>query len=199
MRVNTITKGQGLLETVVAIGVITTGLISVITLVISNLTAQREAALRYRAVNFAREGLEIARNIRDSNWLAGESPWEGLGSPEEAILEFDDSTDEWSFGSAISADAIDNTRLCLAPSGLYVQREFGCPESYDETPFYRTIELQTLACDRVFSRDDELCTSVERSGVDPDAVALTVVARVRWSDAGRSREVELTENLYDWR
>lgn len=67
---NGLQKGQGLLETIVAIGVLMTGLISVMTLVISNLTGAREAAMRYQAVNLAREGIELVRNARDSNWLA---------------------------------------------------------------------------------------------------------------------------------
>ena len=78
-------KGQGLLETIVAIGVILTGLVSVMTLVISNLTGAREAALRYQAVNLAREGIELVRNKRDSNWLAGIGAWVGIGNEIETI------------------------------------------------------------------------------------------------------------------
>lgn len=71
---NGLQKGQGLLETIVAIGVIVTGLVSVMTLVISNLTGAREAALRYQAVNLAREGIEMVRNARDTGWLT-EKAW----------------------------------------------------------------------------------------------------------------------------
>lgn len=82
---NRLQKGQGLLETIVAIGVIVTGLISVMTLVISNLTSAREAALRYQAVNLAREGIELIRNKRDSNWLADKDAWDGIDA-EAAIF-----------------------------------------------------------------------------------------------------------------
>lgn len=73
-------NGQGLLETIVAIGVIITGLVSVMTLVISNLTNAREAALRYQAVNLAREGMELMRNKRDSNWLEDKNAWDGIAT-----------------------------------------------------------------------------------------------------------------------
>lgn len=76
-------KAQGLLETIVALGVIITGLVSVMSLVISNLNNQRDSAMRYQAVNLARQGIEIARNIRDSNWLAGKSAWEGIQSGQD--------------------------------------------------------------------------------------------------------------------
>lgn len=71
-------KAQGLLETIVAIGVIMTGLVSVMALTVSNLNTQREAATRYQAVNLAREGIELVRNQRDSNWLAQQDTWDGI-------------------------------------------------------------------------------------------------------------------------
>ena len=77
-RSRTSTTGQGLLETIVAIGVMMTGLISVMSLVVSNLNSEREAATRYQAVNLAREGIELVRNARDSNWLAGSDTWAGI-------------------------------------------------------------------------------------------------------------------------
>lgn len=73
-------KGQGLLETIVAIGVLMTGLISVMSLVVSNLNSEREAAMRYQAVNLARGGMELVRNTRDTNWLAGNDAWTGMDS-----------------------------------------------------------------------------------------------------------------------
>lgn len=73
-------KAQGLLEAIIAIGVIVTGLISIISLTISNLTSQRFAAKRYQAINLARESIELARNIRDSNWLAGQPTWTNIDS-----------------------------------------------------------------------------------------------------------------------
>lgn len=79
-------KGQGLLETIVAIGVIMTGLISVMTLVISNLTNAREAAMRYQAVNLAREGIERIRNVRDTNWLESENVWNSDITNEAQLL-----------------------------------------------------------------------------------------------------------------
>src|SRR3989344_8435958 len=66
-------SGQSLLELVVAIAVITVGLFSVWNLFISNFNGEQEAGARILAVNLAREGIEIVKNIRDSNWLAIEN------------------------------------------------------------------------------------------------------------------------------
>lgn len=195
------TRGQGLLETIVAIGVITTGLISVITLVISNLTAQREAALRYRALNFAREGLETVRNARDSNWLllGRGSPWEGLRGEGEAILAFEDSFNETNFTPAIVSGRTDATVICQSADGLFVQRPLGCAANDEPTPFQRVISLEILSCGEVFSGDAALCENLEEADVNIDEAALRAVVRVSWSDAGRERQVELIEVLYDWR
>lgn len=82
----TFTTGQGLLETIVAIGIMMTGLISVMSLVVSNLNSEREAATRYQAVNLAREGIELMRNTRDSNWLSGNEAWAGIAAASRQAL-----------------------------------------------------------------------------------------------------------------
>lgn len=64
-------NGFTLLEVIIAITVITAGLAGALVLIghsIASATAVRD---RLVAVNLAQEGVEVVRNIRDSNWLAG--------------------------------------------------------------------------------------------------------------------------------
>lgn len=61
--------GQTLLEAVVAIGIILTAVIGSSTLIVSSITAGRASQNRTEAANYAREGIEIIRSMRDSNWL----------------------------------------------------------------------------------------------------------------------------------
>src|SRR3989338_7544584 len=58
--------GQGLLEAVIALGIIITGLVAALTLAIGSLSGAGASESRIIAVNLAREGMEITRNRRDS-------------------------------------------------------------------------------------------------------------------------------------
>lgn len=62
--------GQGLLEAIIGIGVILAGTVGTITLVSSTIRAGRTSNNETVAASLAREGIEVARQIRDSNWLA---------------------------------------------------------------------------------------------------------------------------------
>jgi len=62
-------SGFTLLEGIIATGIIGAALIVGITLALSNLNAARANANRIIAANLAREGIEVIRNVRDSNWM----------------------------------------------------------------------------------------------------------------------------------
>ena len=62
-------KGFTLLEGIIAMTVITVGLVAGMSLAISNISTAQNNERRVVAVNLAREGVEAIRNMRDSNWL----------------------------------------------------------------------------------------------------------------------------------
>ena len=62
-------QGFTLLEMLLALSVLSVGIMSAFTLAMANLNTARDNYERIRAANLAREGIEIARNIRDTNWL----------------------------------------------------------------------------------------------------------------------------------
>jgi|SRR3989344_1707613 len=64
-------KGQTLIETVVAIFVLTTGLASGLALAVYSFGASSDVATKIVATGLAREGIETVRGKRDSNWIAG--------------------------------------------------------------------------------------------------------------------------------
>jgi len=63
-------SGFSLLETVLAIGIILFGLISLISLSTNSFVSGEITSAEFAAANFAREGIEVVRAHRDSNWLA---------------------------------------------------------------------------------------------------------------------------------
>lgn len=67
-------NGFTLIETMVAISIITIGLMSTLSLVITSTALVTSIHDRLIGANLAAEGLEIARNIRDNNWLQSQ-PW----------------------------------------------------------------------------------------------------------------------------
>lgn len=60
---------QSLLEAIIAIGVIMTATLSATTLTVTTITAGQTSEDKILAANLAREGVEIVRGIRDSNWM----------------------------------------------------------------------------------------------------------------------------------
>ncbi len=61
--------GFTLLETIVAVGLIVTGLVSALALITNSLFYVSNIQDRLIAANLAAEGIEVVRNIRDNNWL----------------------------------------------------------------------------------------------------------------------------------
>lgn len=61
--------GFTLIETMVAVGIIVIGLVSALTLITNSLFYVSNIGDRLIAANLTAEGLEVARNIRDNNWL----------------------------------------------------------------------------------------------------------------------------------
>ncbi len=62
-------RGQTLLEMIIGIGVITVATFATATLIVSTIRTGRVSQARIEAADLAREGVEIVRGIRDSNWL----------------------------------------------------------------------------------------------------------------------------------
>ena len=71
-------SGFTLIETLVAVSVISVGFVGELVLLAKS--ASQASALRHRVVGarLAEEGLEVVRNIRDSNWLRSLNWRDGL-------------------------------------------------------------------------------------------------------------------------
>jgi prepilin-type N-terminal cleavage/methylation domain-containing protein len=80
-------KGFSLLEVMLALGVITIGLMGVSSLVLQNIQAQDINKNYLIASMLAQEGIELVRNIRDTNFLLG-NDWKSgkVGLPNTNII-----------------------------------------------------------------------------------------------------------------
>lgn len=87
-------KGFTLLEMMIAIVVITVGVIAIMSLIHRAILGSQLAASRVQSAYLAQEGLEIVRNIRDSNWLEQrenpEAVWDQNLQPGDWEVSFGD-------------------------------------------------------------------------------------------------------------
>ena len=79
--------GFSILEIVVAIFIITMGLVGVLSLITQNIQVEYINKNNLIASQLAQEGLELIRNIRDNNWLAG-NDWDYGIEPDNYIVDY---------------------------------------------------------------------------------------------------------------
>lgn len=169
-------SGISILEVVVAIMIITMGMVGVLSLVIQNVEAQYINKNILMASGLAQEGLELVRNIRDLNWLtSGVDPandwkrnivgdgtytmdYRGLASINMAINSMDEA----------------GARLYVDGNGLYTHIVTAKP-----TNFYRLITV----------------TVVNQGSYD----YLDVKCAIRWKDGTQNHNYVAETYLYNWR
>ena len=180
-------SGQGLLEMIFAIGIMLLVVSAILGLTTANLVGQKESELQIIANNLAREGIEVARNIRDSNWLAAAN-WDNgltnLNSQHEGIVEFDSENNTW----AIVPPGDD--LLYLSPDGIYSH----APTSQSEQSiFHRRLTFYNICQDQNGEEEIKSSDCITRK------IGLKIISQVNWSDRGRQRSVTLEDLLYDWK
>ncbi len=115
-------SGQTLIETLVAVFILVTGLISAVSLSIYSFRATDDSSKQIVATSLAREGIEVIKNLRDSNWLASSDllvdcadlgsnqkcrpGWQGLGAQKlsagDMTVNFNNATNAWTINRSPS-------------------------------------------------------------------------------------------------
>ncbi|MBI2482633.1 hypothetical protein HYV74_00465 [Candidatus Uhrbacteria bacterium] len=196
-------SGQGLLETTIAIGIIMTGLFAALTLVMANVRGSDAAALRFGAVQAAREGVEIARAIRDANWLAGSVSWDqgmtGSGDQQYiAVAVLDTETQVWRFEYVHEDFTQPAARLVRRVEGASPFWTQGVTsEAVEWSPYRRLIALYPICADGSIVRSGVPCDGAQ--DVPGPKVGVRVQSVVHWEHRGRLEEAVAEEDLYNWR
>lgn len=180
--------GQSLMETIVAIGVMLIVIIAILGLTVSSIAGQKENEQQVVANNLAREGVELVRNIRDSNWLNESVDWdEGIDGNSHGIIDVKDSF--------IDYDSSLLSRLYIDSEGLYLH------DPDDPTgrlsPFSRIVTTQSICLPNLL----EDAVRATRLGclTGELKVGIKVTSRVNWRDSGRPKSVFFESLLYDWK
>jgi len=164
-------KGFTLVEVLVAISILAISAGLIFTLFHAMVTLVPESSSRLEAYYLAQEGVEIARNVRDTNFakIVAAEPginWlDGLDACEAGC-----EADYKSEGLVPTTD-----RFLLFSGGFY---EYG--GSGEETRFKRTI-------------------SVDPEGGDPlTATKADVEVQVSWEERGRTHTVQVSTQIHNW-
>jgi type II secretory pathway pseudopilin PulG len=109
-----ITKGFTLVEVIVAIFLLTVGIIGVSALITSTISSATHSSQKLVAAYLAQEGIEIVRNIRDTNWI------EQVTNP---AIPWDEGIPEGSWEADYTSETLDNSYtgkfLNIGSNGFY--------------------------------------------------------------------------------
>lgn len=191
-----IQSGQSLVEMVVAIAIIVTGLVGALSLTISNLSGAGEAGARVVASNLAKEGIDVVRNIRDTNWLK-DLAWDSglsLAGDFTAIAVFDPSQNLWHLDFTPASISDPAARLYRDANDLYLQNMTS--PTGTETLFSRLLTIDPI-CLTVASPPAENITG-NSCGVGENQIGVRVKSEIDWTESGQPRSLILEDRLYNW-
>lgn len=191
-------SGQSLIELIVAVAIIQVGLLSVWSLFLSNFNAEREAELRIVGANLSREGIELVKNIRDSNWLRGDR---GEVNEEGTIWPWDEGLISGAYSISYDNGALEDE----ATSQLYIDSQGFYTNSPNQTkisPYKRTIELKSVCCPDLggdLACDDTNYQIKESNEPCSLRIGINVIAKTTWSHSGSERSSVAEDIIYNWR
>lgn len=194
-------RGQSFIEAMVAITVIITSISSSLALVQSSITATTNGGAQVVAANLAREGMEVVRALRDTNWLQSQSFQVGLvdaAGDKTARPLLDTATGGWSLSFAPASLTDQSSAVYVTDDGVYLQAD-AQPSGSVLSPYTRVVTLLPICRDEASGAERSVggtatCESTET------LVGLLVDSTVRWRGvAGRYQTLTVEERLYDWR
>lgn len=216
-------NGFTLLETLLALSVISVGVMAAFTLSTANLNTAKANYQRVLAANLAREGVEIVRNIRDSNWLKIQSnfdcdtvtpgmqlctTWDSNLDENKSIVDPYNSWDLYnsiSFGNSVE-DCFNHGDCRLKKNNLNSINHV----SGVNTNMARLIILKDICRDTDGNEPSpdthgikvaEELNACGGLGVEnyEEKIGLQVTSQVYWQDFSKSHTIEVVEELYNWR
>lgn len=177
-----VSKGFTLIEVLTALTIVMVGILGAFGLVNQTIAASKTASMQLTAAYLGKEGIEIVKNIRDSNYLKSHYSETGYGQESS-----------WMSG------------LALAGNPISVDCSAGCDADYSMGSLNRNYAGQPLNFNGHFFNHAPVnpaanpATPYRRSiTVIPRADFLEISVRIDWNEHGRNRSIVVQENLYNW-
>lgn len=199
-------QGQTLVELIAAAFVLAVGLVGVLALTSANVRNQSIGNNRLVASQLAREGVELARNIRDTNWMQ-EKEWKnGLQDPGgvAACAVIADTHDQFRFVSC--SDQIVADTFILYHLGDRLMQLVSPSQEAEKTQYYRQIHIDPICVNKTeddFTDGtlDGIEESINEGGIGCSAlqIGIRVTSEVGWQAAGVSQSTKVVEQIYNWR
>jgi Tfp pilus assembly protein PilV len=196
-------RGQTIIELLIAMSVIVVGLTASAGIIFSNQRLQERSAETVTASNLAREGIELAKAVRDSNWIAGDPFDTGLfnGTDYTAVPCMDGGVPctpagavlgTFDFGANTSTDAaaIVIRSSNISSPNMFVQ---GTGATGTNTIFRRIVTLNPICSDYSVVLSGSSCP-----GATPK-IGIQVTSYVTWQMREGWRQSSIVDTLYDWR
>lgn len=196
-------KGQGFMEVIVAFGIMILGIVSILILTSYNLTSADYGEKRLIASNLAREALEVVRNVRDSNWLAGNA-WDAglpINQTESDYRQIVNFTETATSGSYALEGVEQDLETCSACKLYVANTIFSHLDTGTDSGFRRQVKFQDICDDDPIHNDDEYVVKLitENCGINP-RVGFVLTSRVIWyAPNGDKKEVSIQDRIFDWR
>lgn len=166
-------QGFTLIETLFAILIFSAALVSLLAIAGKGIVATAQVKNETTAFYLAQEGIEVARNVRDSNFVAG-GTWDAGFAPIPDCSTTSGCYLDFTNGGVPLLVENQGTDEVFFNAGLYTNQG-GTP-----TGFHRYVRLVPVA-----------------NGGTPDEY--TVTSTVWWQSRGIKRTVELTTIIKKWR
>ncbi len=173
-------NGFTILEVILAITVLTIAVGGSFILISQTIGSISVIQSRLIASYLIQEGLEISRNIRDSNWLKSQ-PWALDQSLEEEDYEAD-------YLTVLLPDPLPCSPVCQYDNGL---RFLGIDGNgfYSYSPGNETIFKRKITISDRVDLDDPLDGQIDK---------FKVSVEVFWREKGQIRSLAAQEYLYNW-
>jgi len=175
-------KGFTLIEAIVAIGVISVGFVGSLVLLSKASSQATIVKDRVVAAHLGAEGVEVIRNIRDTNWLKGRDWLDGLVEPSDAPAGTEVSGVVDYNSEALDLSDSSESRKCLNWDGS----------------FYKHAIAPSYACSTFFKRHIVL-TKKEDNISGQNISYLEIKSIVEWKEKSATKSLTVIGNLYDWK
>lgn len=186
-------KAFGLVETLIASAIIIVVVFALTAVSSITLAGTRRTQEHAQAMNLAQEGIEVARQIRDTNWIDSDrtTSWNKLVATNQ-------SAPVWTIpalNSGYSVSFIDSgspqiSRLFLSTAGIGGVAGAGQKITLDGSDFVRKIKSETVG---------ELLPGVDCSGSTPNDKSVCAIKITSTVKTPSGADVSVSEVLTNWR
>lgn len=209
-------RGFSLVEAVISVSILLVGVLGIASLGIAMVSQARLTNNQALATQLGREGVEVIRAIRDSNWLIAEDGGyaadfnDSLSAKNDysATPEWDSTTNTWTLdfdpaGFGDCGSGFDCTRVYQRQKPPYEYAQFSSlPSAVDwgATPFQRLLFLFPICR----SNADELTEApltidYTECAVGETIAGIDIQAHLQWTERGLSKSIVVEEYIYDWK